>query len=812
MTRKLLTALLLLLLLPVLALADGLNLSVPKSARGFDENRIEVTVPAAGRLTVTVGDSLNTYRVLMKNESVQAGKQVLLWDGFGPDRERLDEKAYRVRAVLTKDDGSELEAKQAFTLQNPKQGFIYVLSGAEQMTPANRDSFFFEYDLIRDGGVTVSVAAADKPQLALGQLRFQGKGNGVRKWKWNGSLSRKALAAGDYVLTFCPDDNPSNAESLQLTITDIEITQPVQKTGGIMPESGDDDAAVWRKMMQPAVVVDIKNTSHQQVYAQPSKKSAKLGELHGQSQCLEVLEPDANGWTKIKAWVHESSNLVEGYVPTEMLKIVQPRSEYGLLISKTDQSLTIYRHGERLGSLKVSTGKIRGKKAYQETTPGSFLTQEHMADYSMNGLKYDHVIRYDGGNLLHQIPYAVKRGERDYSVGTSGLGEKASHGCVRVQAGSEGYTMQWLFTHIPFGTRVIVLPEGTEGDGRAQTTAAQAIKQDAADPLPLQTGETEIVMTLGGDVVLGTREAWRKKPEALPAVLADPARADLFAGLKQLFLQDDWTLVNLECVLKADAAGEQKDKLYRFRGDPAYAAMLQPAGIDGVNIANNHFIDYGKAGRASTLAALDAVGMPYCGFEQLFIREFGGHRIGFAGCRETVWKRDRGVIKRDVAKLRSLGCDVIVYSTHWGTEYSPTHNDLQEQMAQELADAGVEIIVGTHPHVVQGVDTRGGALVLWSLGNLMFGGTHDMQTFDATLAELRLRFGMNGYEGVTVRMIPVLTSSAIPANDFHPQLAQGEDRQRILQAIELDSGYRIKDGMYFPYAAPDSATKTDLGM
>jgi len=112
--------------------------------------------------------------------------------------------------------------------------------------------------------------------------------------------------------------------------------------------------------------------------------------------------------------------------------------------------------------------------------------------------------------------------------------------------------------------------------------------------------------------------------------------------------------------------------------------------------------------------------------------------------------------------------------------------------------AGADIVVGTHPHVVQGVDTVGNTLVLWSLGNLMFGGTHDMTTFDGTLAQLRLRFDESGYLGCGVELIPVLTSSSAPHNDFRPMVAEGENKLRIMTKIQVDSGVQLREKMWFP--------------
>ena len=312
----------------------------------------------------------------------------------------------------------------------------------------------------------------------------------------------------------------------------------------------------------------------------------------------------------------------------------------------------------------------------------------------------------------------------------------------------------------------------------------------------------EITLTLGGDCVLGTREEWKQDADTFDTCIARNGLAYPFAQLLPVFEKDDMTLINLECVLQADNAGHDSRKQHTFRGDPDYAAMLPLASVEQVNIANNHTIDYRTAGMKSTKAALTAAGVPYSGNKELYVWEIDGHKIGFGGCRETTFLASKPTVYRDIQKLKKLGCDVIIYSCHWGKEYSPTHNKTQERMAQYAVNSGADIVVGTHPHVVQGVETRKSkdgthsALVLYSLGNLVFGGTHDMQTFDAMLARLTLRFADDGtYLGVGLELLPVLTSGDAPRNNFQPVLAQGDDAARILGLVQDDSAVTA-DGLW----------------
>ncbi len=308
----------------------------------------------------------------------------------------------------------------------------------------------------------------------------------------------------------------------------------------------------------------------------------------------------------------------------------------------------------------------------------------------------------------------------------------------------------------------------------------------------------EVTITLGGDCVLGTREEWKGEAYTFDTVIEKEGYGWCFSQIAEPFLTDDISLVNLEVVLQDGSEGHQRGKEYTFRGAPAYTAILREAGIEQVNIANNHTIDFGLPGRESTRSALSMGNIAYSGFTYRYTRTVNGYKIGFAGCRETTYLEDRTPVKQDLEALRAAGCDVIVYSYHWGKEYSPTHNRTQENMADYAIRNGADLVVGTHPHCVQGVEARGGGVVLYSLGNLVFGGTHEMTTFDAVVAQAVLSFDGGEYQGLTLRLMPVLTSSARPENNFRPEWATGADYERIMDLIQADSDLTVQDEMWFP--------------
>lgn len=786
------------------------DLSVPKQIAGYDQQELLLTTPQAGTVTLVLTDGLGRECLrLAQDLPVPAGTTPFTWDGLGINQEPLQQNTYTLTATFTTAEGIS-SVSRSVKVGRSKQVLIYALPSGKTIYLDGGLSWFAEVKLLRTGMLCTAFYRAEDMENPIVTKRKAISTYKSFHYDWDGVINGQRQPAGDYVLRFWAEENPDYAVDIPVTLVDGAYEQPaLQVAESYLPADGATDEEIWACMQQPLTVVDLKSTSHQKLYAEPSTASASLGTIHGQSQGVQILSAPQDGWVKVGAYNHEDGSWTEGYVQEDRLMTLPAESDYGLLLDKRTQTLAVFYQGTRIAEMKVSTGKVEKNKLYQETAAGAFFTLEHMSDFSLSGYQYDYVIRYDGGNLLHQCGYRNTQEWKDFTTQGAQLGSKASHGCVRIQndAGESGVNAYWLWTRLPYHSKLLILDdlEARQQEAIAVSGGEPATPQESTVP-ELGPLEMELVVTLGGDVVLGTREKWQDSPEGLPAYLEQYGLAYPFANLTELFENDDMTLVNLECVLKDDASSMTKNKQYIFRGATAYAQALVDASIEQVNLANNHVIDYQSAGQATTREALEAVGVAYSGYGDLYVWEINGHKIGFGGCWETTYKQDPSVIQRDVEQLKAAQCEVILYSCHWGTEYDPNHNDLQEQMAQAAISAGANILIGTHPHVVQGVDTQEGAVILYSLGNLMFGGTHDMTTFDGMLAQLRLRFDELGrYQGVVVGLLPVLTSSSgDPAvNNFCPVLAQGDDFTRIWEKIQADTPFQLSERMWFP-ATPET--------
>jgi poly-gamma-glutamate synthesis protein (capsule biosynthesis protein) len=172
--------------------------------------------------------------------------------------------------------------------------------------------------------------------------------------------------------------------------------------------------------------------------------------------------------------------------------------------------------------------------------------------------------------------------------------------------------------------------------------------------------------------------------------------------------------------------------------------VLRDAGVDAVNHANNHGMDYGRVGLADTLAAARSAGMPLLGAGQddraawtPLRREIHGVRISVLAATDvlddfarTSWLAGPGTpglaSAKDPARLLAgvraerATADVVVVFLHWGQERVVCPTGRQVELARMLADAGADIVVGSHAHVVQPGGTIGRTLVRYGLGNFQF--------------------------------------------------------------------------------------------
>lgn len=323
------------------------------------------------------------------------------------------------------------------------------------------------------------------------------------------------------------------------------------------------------------------------------------------------------------------------------------------------------------------------------------------------------------------------------------------------------------------------------------TILAIVVSADTSSPLinatALKTFRQEdlntITISAAGDVTMG-RDALASYYNSFDQVAAVQKKdySYFLRNVKPIFEYDDLTIVNLEGTLTNYTL--MAEKQYRFKGNAAYTEVLKQGGIEAVNLANNHMFDYLDQGYWDTVSNLSAADIGYFGFDHKYITEVKGIRIGMLGF--TGWdsgKQKKDDIKKAVEDLKSRGANLIIVSFHWGEERMYAPNQTQKELGRYCIDIGVDLVLGHHPHVIQGIETYKGKSIVYSLGNFCFGGNKNPSDKDSYIYQHSFSFKDNILLMETGQVIPVSISSSKDRNNYQPTPLQGIEANRVMNKI-----------------------------
>ena len=235
-----------------------------------------------------------------------------------------------------------------------------------------------------------------------------------------------------------------------------------------------DEAAVWKVLTQPVTVIEGKQREQVRILAEPDEKCKNyVGVVTCASQAVHVLREEGE-WTLIEAYssseedsaVKVFAEQFQGYVKTKRLKTVEVDQHYGLVIDKLQQRLYVFKDGKLFTTMLCSTGFAKDKATlFHETPAGEFLMISWVGGFRAETLWCAYGMRINSGILIHEVPSRQetnKAGETytSYARCERYLGEKASHGCVRVQRQltPEGVNAKWLWDNLSRNpcTKVII--------------------------------------------------------------------------------------------------------------------------------------------------------------------------------------------------------------------------------------------------------------------------------------------------------------------------------------------------------------------
>jgi poly-gamma-glutamate synthesis protein (capsule biosynthesis protein) len=341
----------------------------------------------------------------------------------------------------------------------------------------------------------------------------------------------------------------------------------------------------------------------------------------------------------------------------------------------------------------------------------------------------------------------------------------------------------------------------------AVTPRVRALTVDGEDPLKAggdfvlsQPSESRpgavVTTTIVGDIMLGRRvgDALQRR--------GDPSA--VFRPLAKRLASADITVGNLESTLSKSGAPRQGGD--SFGADSSVLAGLRLAGFDLLSVANNHLGDYGNDAIGETLDKLtDAkfrtvgAGTDLARATKPVVITANGMRVGFvatdsigetpaAGRDSPGTNRidapprtgplDRQALDRVVDSVRDLDADVVIAMPHWGTQYTNRPERSQRRIASALADAGVDVVVGGHPHWVQGWESIGDSTVVHSLGNFVFDMDFMRETNEGIVVEIVSRGG----RVVAIKPVPYVIDGR-----FTPRPASRNRAEDIFERIRQAS-------------------------
>ena len=322
--------------------------------------------------------------------------------------------------------------------------------------------------------------------------------------------------------------------------------------------------------------------------------------------------------------------------------------------------------------------------------------------------------------------------------------------------------------------------------GNEQAAEEQAASQEPAEETVSGPSGT-VKISAVGDLTLGTDTSF-DADTSFPTVYNSNS-PDYFLKQVSTFLAgDQLTIGNFEGTLTTST--EREDKTYAFKGDAAYTQVLTDGSVEAVNLANNHSYDYGQQSYTDTIAALDAAGVKNFGYERTAVYEVDGIKVGMLGINAV----DReaadveGQMVEDIASLDQEGCHIIVASIHWGIEGDHEVDSEQTTLAHTAVDAGCDLVLGTHPHVLQGIEKYKDRYICYSLGNFCFGGNTNPQDFNTMIFQqtFTVENGELVVNGTTLQqmdVVPCSVSSTTLINNYQPMPLSGEQGAQVLAKL-----------------------------
>lgn len=304
----------------------------------------------------------------------------------------------------------------------------------------------------------------------------------------------------------------------------------------------------------------------------------------------------------------------------------------------------------------------------------------------------------------------------------------------------------------------------------------------SSSDLPVCDTSFTIDISIAGDCLLSTYKGGNEKGSLNDyAATKDPSY--FFEKVQDVFANDDFTIVNLETVLTDNKLSEVKkdhNPAYWYRGPTSNANILTAGSVEAVSLANNHYGDYGTQGRADTRAAMENINMPYGTNEQTIYLEKNGFKIAVI-CHGlwSEWQASQ-IIPRIKEASEQSDYQIVYY--HGGKERIHKPEAWKVRATHSLVDAGADLVIGNHPHVLQPTEVYNGVNIIYSLGNFCFGGSRKPEN-RTVIYTMQLTVDNNKVQSEKVELIPCYVYTG-NTNNWQPAIIEDEnDKQLVLDFL-----------------------------
>ena len=290
-----------------------------------------------------------------------------------------------------------------------------------------------------------------------------------------------------------------------------------------------------------------------------------------------------------------------------------------------------------------------------------------------------------------------------------------------------------------------------------------------------------ITVSFAGDCTLGTFTG-QGMGNRFDEVYKEQTPDYFLKNVQAAFANDDLTIVNLEGPLTDRKTVVQKK--FPIRGEREYVNILTSGSVEMCALANNHMLDCGDKGLKETKETLaqNKIAYAYCDDIGYFTKNgITFALLSFNGFSDTKNLRDQ--IQKDITEAKKKA-DIVAVMYHWGIEREYKFNASQQNLAHFTIDSGADLVIGGHPHVLQGVETYKGCSIAYSLGNFSFGANKNPKDKDAYIFQQTFEVKNKKIVNRKTNIIPCKISSVDTKNNYQPTIQTGTEATRIMEKIQ----------------------------